>query len=443
MFGYYLKIAWVSIRKTPLLSLLIVLTVAVGIAASMTTYTVQYMMSKDPLPGLSDRTFQIQLNSWGPEKPYGYEGDEERTTRHITLQDAKNLLAAKQAPLQTAIGEFVEFVYSEDQSFSDGIGTGIRTVTIDFFAMMRAPFLYGTAWSAEDDEAGTDVTIISKKLNDKLFGGVNSIGKSIVIGERQYRIVGVMDDWPMLPKFYGAPFEAYQPTRDVFVPFFNQIRHELLTRSELAFNCWTAPADDSIRAFFNSECVWIMFWVQLDTPSDRKRYLDFIFDYAKDQRQFGRFQRDGFHKMYSVEEFLLNEEVVSKDTRIGVWLAFLFLIVCLLNCMSLMTAKFHSKAAEVGLRRAVGASKQNLFAQFSCEILLLALFASVLGMLMTLAGLHFTKSAYSYLSAELMTMDVNMVLATLGLAIVATMAFGLLPIIKAIQVQPASQLKSQ
>ncbi|MFC3032504.1 ABC transporter permease [Pseudoalteromonas fenneropenaei] len=442
MFAYYLKVAWLSIRTTPLLSILIVLTIAVGIAAAMTTYTVNYMMSKDPLPGLGDRTFIVQLNSWGPEKPFAYDGDEERVTRFLTFQDAHNLLAAKQAKYQTAIGGSKDLVYAAKQSESQAQSKEFLTVTVDFFTMFKSPFLYGMPWSSEDDAKGADVVVISKRFNDELFDGKNSLGENIMIGERLYRIVGVLDTWPLLPKFYGSSYEAFQHTRDVFIPFYNQINNEILAKNEIAYRCWKSPDDESVKAFFSSECTWIYFWVQLESAEDKQRYMDFIYNYANEQRKTGRFQREGYHKLRDIQDYLTYEEVVSKDSKIGVWLAFLFLFVCLLNCMSLMTAKFHAKAAEIGLRRAIGASKQDLFIQYSCEMLLLGGLAALCGLLLSFIGLHVTKEAYSYLDAELMQMNATLIAMTVLLTISATLLFGLLPIRKAINIQPASQLKS-
>ncbi len=46
MFSYYLKLALISLRKTPFLSLLMIMTIAIGIGAAMTTYTVSYLLQK-------------------------------------------------------------------------------------------------------------------------------------------------------------------------------------------------------------------------------------------------------------------------------------------------------------------------------------------------------------------------------------------------------------
>jgi putative ABC transport system permease protein len=66
MFSYYLKLGWLSIRRNPLLSILMIAAIAIGIGASMTTVTVNYIMSGNPIPQKSDQLFYVQLDNWDP-----------------------------------------------------------------------------------------------------------------------------------------------------------------------------------------------------------------------------------------------------------------------------------------------------------------------------------------------------------------------------------------
>ena len=69
MFNYYLKLGWLSLRKNPLLSLLMVAAIGVGIGACMTILTVNYTMSGNPIPQKSERLFHVQLDSWDANDP--------------------------------------------------------------------------------------------------------------------------------------------------------------------------------------------------------------------------------------------------------------------------------------------------------------------------------------------------------------------------------------
>ena len=66
MFKYYLKLAVLSLRRTPVMSFLMVVALGLGIGAFMTTYTVYYLMSGDPIPHKSDVLYRVQLDNWDP-----------------------------------------------------------------------------------------------------------------------------------------------------------------------------------------------------------------------------------------------------------------------------------------------------------------------------------------------------------------------------------------
>jgi putative ABC transport system permease protein len=71
----------------------------------------------------------------------------------------------------------------------------LLATTADFFAMFDVPFQYGQAWDAADDERRTRVVVISDDLNRKLFGGANSVGRTLRIRDSDVRIVGVLKPW--------------------------------------------------------------------------------------------------------------------------------------------------------------------------------------------------------------------------------------------------------
>ena len=75
MFTYYLKLALNSIKRTPILSVLMITAIALGIGACMTTITVNYMMSANPIPHKSDQLFYVRLDNWDPNFGWGDNGD--------------------------------------------------------------------------------------------------------------------------------------------------------------------------------------------------------------------------------------------------------------------------------------------------------------------------------------------------------------------------------
>jgi len=132
---------------------------------------------------------------------------------------------------------------------------------------------------------------------------------------------------------------------------------------------------------------------------------------------------------------------VPDDVRLQNWLALGFLVVCLVNTVGLMLAKFLRRSGELGVRRALGASKRALFAQLLVESGVVGFAGGIGGLLLALFGLWLVRrQPASY--AALAHLDPTMLLMTFLLAIGASLLAGLLPAWRACQVTPALQLKS-
>src|SRR5690606_6369102 len=84
--------------------------------------------------------------------------------------------------------------------------------------------------------------------------------------------------------------------------------------------------------------VWIQYWVQLDTPAKEDDYRRYLVNYSDQQRASGRYERPTNVRLRSVMEWLDYNKVVPGDVRLQVWLAFGFLLVCLLNTVGLLLA---------------------------------------------------------------------------------------------------------
>ena len=72
MFGYYLELALRSLRRNKALTALMVLAIALGIGASMTTLTVLHVLAQDPIPEKSGDLYNVLLE---PRKLLGYQPD--------------------------------------------------------------------------------------------------------------------------------------------------------------------------------------------------------------------------------------------------------------------------------------------------------------------------------------------------------------------------------
>ncbi|MBU6416635.1 MAG: ABC transporter permease [Xanthomonadaceae bacterium] len=433
MLAYYLGLALRSLKRNPVLTGLMVLAIALGIGASMTTLTVLYVLSGDPLPGRSADIYYPQID---PRDMNGYQPGGEPADQ-VTWIDGMNLLRAHRADRQALMtGGSVPI--QPTQANLDAFYADARYTTADFFPMFEVPFEYGTAWTAADDEHRARVAVISRKLNDKLFGGQDSVGRTININDADLRIIGVLDAWRPDPHFYDLYQGTYGEQEDVFVPL--STSRDLKLAHNGSTDCWGngAPSQDKLE---QAPCTWLQFWVQLDTPAQATAYKAFLVHYSQEQKTLGRFQRPPNVRLRDVMQWLDFRKAVPDDVRLQTWLAFGFLLVCLVNTVGLMLAKFLRRSGEIGVRRALGAARRAVFEQLLVEAGLVGVAGGVGGLLLAQLGLWLVRRQPADY-AKLAYLDPVMLLVTFALAIGATLVAGLLPAWRACRVTPALQLKS-
>ena len=436
MIGYYFNLALRSFRRNKVLTALMVLAIALGIGAAMTTLTVFHVLSGDPLPGKSQTLFYPQID---PQKSEDFHKGGEPPDQ-LTRLDAENLLKAKRADRQammTGGGVAVQPQRTDVLPFA----ADARYTTADFFPMFDVPFLYGSGWNGTADEAHARDVVIAKALNDKVFGGGNSVGKTLRLDGNDFRVIGVMDAWRPVPKFYDmfTSRHGYGEAEQVYLPF-STSRDLKLGRSG-NMNCYDERVEGVRDTDVGAPCLWIQFWVQLDSAQKAKNYRAFLENYSDQQRAAGRFQRPNNVGLRDLMSYLKFNRVVPDDVNLQMWLAFGFLLVCLLNTVGLLLAKFMRRSSEIGVRRALGASRSAIFAQCLIESVSVGLVGGVLGLGLAFLGLWALRQQ-PVEHAALAHLDPTMLVTTFLLAIVASLFAGALPAWRACQITPAIQLKT-
>jgi putative ABC transport system permease protein len=435
MFLHYLELAARSARASKGLSALMVLALALGIGACMTTLTVYHVLSGDPIPAKSARLFNVQLDAGDL---VGWKAGEEPTF-DLTRFDATALLRDKKGKRQTMMSGTNTAVGVQDAGVKP-IFSMTRYVTSDFFPMFDAPWQFGAGWSAADDEGEARVAVISSSLNEKLFAGANSVGREIIVRGQTLRVIGVLKPWRLQPHFYDMTLGSFAETEDFFLPFSTAMALKVGHWGNM--DCWGKGSGGGSAMDLNASCSWIQYWVELDKPEDAGAYRDYLTHYSDAQRTAGRFERPTNVRLRNVMEWLDARKVLPADVRLQTWLAFGFLAVCIVNMVGLLLAKTLRRAGEIGVRRALGATRGDIFKQFVVEAGLLGLVGAVLGLLFANGGLWLVRhSPNDY--ARLAELDAGMLALTLGLALFASLCAGLLPAWRAALVTPAVQLKVQ
>lgn len=436
---HYFLIAIYATRRAKLLTALMVLTIAFGIACSATMFTVLQNLAGNPLPERSGTLFHPQIDP----RPASESAQNAAPPDNLTYQDAINLLAVGSADVRKAAMSSNWLPARVDGSDRDLAMYTTRATTAHFFSMFGVPFLYGRAWSPNDDNDHVAYVVLSRAMNEQLFGGKNSVGETLLVGKNAFKIIGVIDHWNPQPHFYdldGNKTAAFGDAEQMYMPFSTWL-DQPQDYGYGPMQCWgsnRSAGDHNPRA---PNCTWVQFWVQLNSSDQVRQYRDALVAYSAQQHALGRFEQAPNVRLPDLMAWLDYRQVVPSVVRMQVWIALGVLLVCLMNTVGLLAAKFQKKTGELGLRRALGASRRDIFLQCLVEAASVGLMGGLVSLPLAWGGLE-VFSAQPMKFATAIHLDIPMLTGAIVLSVLATALCGLWPSWRASLISPSLQVKS-
>jgi putative ABC transport system permease protein len=442
MFAYYLRLALASFRRNPGLTALMVFAIALGISVCMITLTSYRAAAHNPAGEHGKVLFSPSIDSWDPDEPYD---DENKALAPVllTYNDAKALYASNIPDRKVMMYKGGGIVSRGDKGMEPEY-VSTRMTTTDFFPMFDVPFLYGGPWDAKADAGPDPVMILSKETNQKAFGGENSVGKTVRWHDREFRIIGVLDEWTPAPKYFDVSNGSFNDNEGAYVPVAWGPILEMGSHGNT--NCWKTEVINNFQDFMNSECVWLADWFEIRSAEKQRAFREFLDNYVTEQKAHGRFQRPLNNYLYDVDGWLKRNKVVDDDNKAMLLLAFAFLAVCLVNTVGLLLAKFLNAAPAAGVRRALGASRRDIFWQHLTESGIVALAGGLAGGLLGWCGVWAMRAWYARFldnPLDFIPFDAMNFAIVVGIAVLAGILAGLYPAWRIGRAAPASYLKVQ
>lgn len=450
MILYNIKLARASLRDRPGLTALTIAAIAVGLALLTTMTTMSYQASKLPL---RDKSTELQTILIDSRESNSQVITDLRRMPRLTYQDVNNLMQDDNLNMDKTY-LWKSFAFLNDQSGRVN-PRQVRTLAgqANFFSMFDVPFLYGSGWNTQDDQKGAPVIVLSFKMNQHFFGGENSVGKSIRINSTNLTVVGVTAEWKIPTRFYDRTFSS---TRfdDVFIPSALGLNMKL----RRFINCW--PKDqalvgefsrDNVEGLKASECGWLVMWGSAN-EEQRTRLQNYLVQYQQQQKSLGRLPMNTPPALLNILEYTKLNLDDNFDLTVFNLLATLFFLVCLVNTVGLLLAKYMGKIPEIAIRRALGAKKHVIMTQYLVEISLIAFVGGMLGIMLSYFGLSGMMHLYIYQSDYTVTaeaidhlyqLDLIMIAKAMAIAVLSALVVSLFPVWKMVNTPPASHLKAQ
>jgi predicted permease len=375
--------------KNPGFSIIVALTLSLGVGASAIIYSLVDTILLRPLPYPNASRVAML---WQVAPAGSFFG-----TQSIPWQPLEFRLLAKTSVAFQNLGAF------KKQSFNlTGVGTPERfegaRVSAGFFPTLGVSPLRGRTFNASEEQEGHQyVAVLSSRLWKSSFGGdAHIVGKTIELDGDPYTVVGVMPASFTFPNAEGMPPIVEMPKEPLFwVPLTVSAGGELGVIGELKAGISTAQLQREMKIFDRS--------IEEQVPRDKGGFVRVV---ALPQQTVMNARRPLFLLLGAVSAVLL--------------------IACS-NIAGLMLNRSLGRRREFTLRGALGARRPRMIRQLMAESLLLALTGGLLGIVLGETGLRLVKRFGPGTIPHLLetALNVRVIAFALGVTLITVMIFGL------------------
>jgi putative ABC transport system permease protein len=294
----------------------------------------------------------------------------------------------------------ISSVFWKAVSYVDGqrIDSWLKYTDAEFFEILDFDFLEGRPYTRDEVASGSHLAVINLATRERHFGRGQALGRTIELDGTGYRVIGVVDNVPIL---------RFIPFADVWVPQTTATNYH--GHSVLGLHQGIILAED------------------------RSRFADIRDEFQARMASVDLSQHRPFDQIIAVPEsffegiarlvFSQGGSSQRQTARLLRWLlvlAVLFMLLPTINLVNLNLSRIMERASEIGVRRAFGAPATSLIGQFIVENVLVTIVGGVLAVAVAFFVLGLVSRAGWIPYAEF-----HLNLRILAYALAATLFFGL------------------
>lgn len=431
LFAYSLKHAMRGLRRNPLFTVLMELSLGFGVALWTVGHT-GVEAHYDTQLSRPETLYHVELTrEMIVEVPRGRNSEfwDRINAILLTYRDALALADATGRPHTISYSTPVVVTANEPES------VWVRFTTGALFSMFERTFIAGEAWSAEADSDALPQCVLAKSYAKRVFGdAASAVGKTLGLGDERFVVTGVVEDDRKVRRLYD--FTAYPDHDSVFVPLRNLERLRARPTNYYPWHAETGRFSD----ITHGEMAFLHVFVQLPDAAAKRAYEEFLTDYIAADRATSREPRLSYATVRSLASW--TDMLIASPYLLFQLFALLGFITCIFNLARLLMAKFWSRADEVAIRRALGATRRTIFLQHLLEAELVAVGGTVLGLALAAAGLLLVNNVISTRPVDF-ALDFQRAMLAAASACIAGALAGIYPALRICNVPPAAALRRQ
>jgi len=279
--------------------------------------------------------------------------------------------------------------------------TNVAGSTLEFLETRNYRITSGEMFSEMDQKLGARVAVVGKTVIKNMLGGGDPLGKTVRINAIPFRIIGVFES-------KGLDSDGIDQDEILLIPIKSMLRR-ILNQSHIS-----------------------TIYVKADSRRNIERVAAKIKTELRDRHKIEDDAENDFTIVSQIDLENLKAETSELFTRLIVGVAAISLVVGGIGILAVMLISVKERTHEIGIRRAVGATKGDIVGQFLLESIIIGLFGGFFGVVL---GVGITFGA-SILGAENLLLDANSIYISTSVCMMIGVIFGLFPAIKASRLDP-------
>jgi putative ABC transport system permease protein len=393
-----------TLRKSPAFTIVALCTLALGIGANTAIFSIVNAVLLKPLPFPEPKKLVFMTSAF----------EKQGATRNFATSYADFLDWRVTAKSFTGMAS-----YHGDDFTLAGLDQPLHipgeTVAGDFFSILGTQPLLGRGFTRDEEKPGTRVVVLSHDLWQSAFHGDRGIvGHAITLDKQSYTVVGVM------PAGFAFPLDGREPPK-----LWRTLAIDSETKDPKNQPAATSP--EARGAHF----LLVVARLKPDVPMERAREeMNLI------ARALAKQYPDTNSKFTAVGLTQELEHLVGKSRPRMVILLISVGVVLLIACMNvanLLLVRASRRNREIALRAALGAKRLRVVRQMLTESIVLALGGAIIGIPLAMWALRIfiALNAQNLPRIQNAGLDGTVLLFTVGIALLTSLIFGLLPALRA------------
>jgi putative ABC transport system permease protein len=400
-----IKLAMSSIRGNKLRSILTLLGIAVGlfsIIIVMTSINAVQKSVEDTFNSIGSSNFIIQ--KWPLLQFGGPRGHQFRNRKDLTIEQGEKLKEITQLPLAIGISQNVSgktVKYADEKTNPD---VAIAGVNLEYLQVFDFKIAEGRLFTKADIDYSRPVCIIGTDIVDKLLNKIYPVGQTIKIDNYNFEVIGVIEKRGSI----------LGQSRDNFV---------------------VIPIINFQRIFGNERTS--VFAIESRDKDLITATQDEVTGALRKIRKVGLGQENDF-EVITNDQLIDQFNSITKYFKLGAGvIAFISLLAAGIGIMNIMLVSVTERTREIGIRKAIGARKNNILAQFVIEAVALSWVGGLIGIIIGLIGGNLVAL---YLGVSVV-LPIEWVIVGLFVTTFVGIVFGVYPAVKASNLDPIEALR--